>query len=219
MSDLNKVSIKELREEIRRLDEQISGAQNIQKVLEEEKKPLYVYYQWTAPERIYTPRDRRWYIIISSIAMFVIVMALLTNNFGLVFAVIALILLVYALHSVPPVEVTHELTNKGLSTFSRLIRWKEIDSFWVSKRSNHTLINFAINENNVDGGEKLIILLGNGDLDKIVQYMSQFIDYLPSDSARNGILSSITEGEIVPLSDFLIKEKTKDNPKKKDQEE
>lgn len=203
MSDSTKVSIKELREEIRKLDAQISGAQNLQKVLEEEKKPLYVYYSWKSPERIFAPKDRRWYIIVSSISMFVIVLALLTNNFGLVFAVIALILLVYSLHSVPPAEVSHELTNKGLNTFSRLIKWRDISSFWASRRSGHTLLNLSIKEENIESSERLIILLGDGDLQRIVRYMTQFVDYLPSEASQNGLLSSLVEGEIVQLSEFL----------------
>ncbi|MCA9383124.1 hypothetical protein KC909_02045 [Candidatus Dojkabacteria bacterium] len=206
---------KNIDKEIARLDQQIADAKQFRAIIQEEQKPIYSVYKWIAPERVFETRDRTWYVIVASIAMAVIIYSALTGNYLLIIAVIALILLLYALNSIPPEKVTHEITNKGLNVFERLILWKDITSFWVTRRNTHVLINFEVKEGkDVD---RIILLEGEGDAKKIVSYIVQHVDYLSQAEIGMNIIGSILEGKYVPLirfleSDDIVTKDPKDSP-------
>lgn len=196
-------SIKELREEMEALDSQIESSKTIQKILEEERKPIYSVYKWIAPERVFEQKDKKWYLAVSSISVFIIVLSLLTDNYGLVVAVVALIILLYALNSVKPGTLQHELTNKGVSINSVLYSWKKIDRFWISKRGSHRFLNLIIEGKN-EVEDQIISYLGEeADVRKIVSYTSQFVDYIAETDISTNFLSERLFGVVEPLSRFI----------------
>lgn len=202
MPDNKDIDLKTAREELESLDSQISRAKSLRKALEEERKPIYSVYQWESPERAFEPKDKKWYLIVSSVSMFIIVLSLLTENYGLVIAIVALIILLYALNSVPPQNVKHEITNKGISINSVLYTWKKVSKFWISTRGKNVYLHTLLEDKN-DQEEQLIVYLGNADTKKIVSYLSQYIEYIPETEINNNFLSTRLFGEIQPLSKFI----------------
>ncbi len=185
------------------LDSQIESSKAIRKILEEENKPIYSVYKWEAPERVFEPKDKKWYLMVSSVSLFIIVLSLLTDNYGLIVAVVALIILLYALNSVAPGNLTHELTNKGISINSILYPWKNIDHFWISRRGEHRFLNLVVEPK--EGVEDQIIsyLGGNSDIKKIVSYTSQFVDYIAETEISKSFISERLFGVVEPLSKFI----------------
>ncbi len=202
MSEEKDRSIKSAREELDALDTQILKAKALREALEEERKPIFSVYKWVSPERVFEPKDKKWYLIVSSISMFIIVLSLLTENYGLVVAIVALIVLLYALNSVPAQNVNHEITNKGISLNSVLYTWKKISKFWISTRGEHTYLNTIIEEKE-NQEEQLITYLGNADVKKIVSYLSQYVDYITETETNNNFINSRLFGNIEPLSKFI----------------
>lgn len=195
-------SLNSLREELSKLDTQIEMAKNLQDALGEERRPIYSVYKWEAPERVFEVKDKKWYLIISSVSMFLIILGLLTENYGFVAAIIALVILLYALNNVPPTKVTHEITNKGISIYSKLHVWKDIEKFWISKRGDNSFLNLEIRVKK-DDMEQAIVFIGDGDTKAIVSYMSQFVDYVSQREVNNSYINRLIFGEIQPLSSFL----------------
>lgn len=184
------------------LDSQIESAELYRKMLEEERKPIYSVYKWEAPERVFEQKDKKWYLIVSSVSVFIIVLSLLTGNYGLVIAIVALIILLYALNSVPPQKLNHELTNKGVSINSVLYPWKKIDHFWIGKRGEHLFLNIIF-EVKSDNRDQVISYLGSADVKKIVAYMTQFVDYVAETDTTNNFISRKLFGTVEPLSAFI----------------
>lgn len=195
-------SLNSLREELSMLDTQIEMAKNLQDALGEERRPIYSVYKWEAPERVFEVKDKKWYLIISSVSMFLIILGLLTENYGFVAAIISLVILLYALNNVPPTKVTHEITNKGISIYSKLHVWKDIEKFWISKRGDNSFLNLEIRVKK-DDMEQAIVFIGDGDTKTIVSYMSQFVDYVSQREVNNSYINRVIFGEIQPLSSFL----------------
>jgi hypothetical protein len=202
MLENNNSSIKSAREELESLDAQISKAKALREAIEEERKPIYSVYKWISPERVFEPKDKKWYLIISSISMFIIVLSLLTENYGLVVAIVSLIVLLYALNSVPARDVSHEITNKGVSLNSVLYTWKKISKFWISTRGDHKFLNTVIEEKE-NQEEQLITYLGNADVKKIVSFLSQYVDYISETETNNNFISNRLFGKTEPLSKFI----------------
>lgn len=196
-------SIKALREEMAVLDSQIESSKALRKILEEERKPIHSVYKWEAPERVFEQKDKKWYLMVSSFSLFIIVLSLLTENFGLIIAVIALIILLYALNSVVPGTLKHELTNKGISINSVLYPWKKVDQFWISKRGEHRFLNLTI-DSTEGSDDQIISYLGKeSDVKKIVSYTSQFVDYIAETDTNNNFLSKRLFGVVEPFSSFI----------------
>lgn len=195
-------SVKALREEMESLDSQILRTKEIRKAIEEERKPIYSVYKWESPERVFEPKDKKWYLIVSSVSMFVIVFSLLTENYGLVVAIVALIVLLYALNSVPPQKTINEITNKGVSLNSVLYTWKKITKFWISSRGKNKFLNTEVLGKN-DEEDQVIIYLGDADTKKIVDLLTQYVDYIPESEINNNFLNKRLFGSVEPLSKFL----------------
>lgn len=207
--------------EISELDQKIAQAEKVREIIIDEKAPIRSIYKWQAPERIYEPKNREWYVGVAAIAMIVIVYAALTNNFGLIFAIIALMLFIYAVNTIPPKQVMHEITNKGIKTHGSLYTWKNIDVFWVSHRGNHVVINFEVRVSRNDlYTQRLIALKGSGNTKTIVQELVKHVDYLTSKEAPTNPVAKFMEGKYQPLITFIDdevdpKQKKTKQPKKK----
>jgi len=202
MSEEKDSTLKSAREELQALDSQIYRAKAMREALEEERKPIYSVYKWESPERVFDTKDKKWYLIVSSVSMFIIVLSLLTENYGLVIAIISLIVLLYALNSVPPQNVKHEITNKGISINSVLSTWKKITKFWISSRGEHLFLNITI-EDKYGQEDQVISYLGNADVKKIVSYLSQYVDYVTENEINNNFIFAKLFGKVEPLSRFI----------------
>lgn len=199
----------EVQQELSKLDRQIASAKKMQEILLEENKAIYSVYSWEAPDRVHDPKERSWYIAVATIAMVVIVYSALVFNGLLIITVIVLLLLLYAVNTVPPKILTHEITNKGMSLFNRLYKWSEIKAFWISKRGNHKLISLEIQLSRESSSHTLILLQGKSDLNKVVSYLVDHVDYLGENESVTNFLSRFLEGEYVPLINFLDEDFTK----------
>lgn len=190
--------------EVKQLDEQIEKARKERDKMLAEQNAIQSVYSWEAPERVFEPKERNWYVSVAAIAMLVIVYGALTNNIGLIFVVITFIMVTYALNTIPPKNVKHEVMNKGLYVFNFLYTWRNIQYFWITKRGNSLLINLEVKERDIDKEfHRIIILSGKADLKKVVSFLVQYIDYLGPREASSGLLTNITEGEYIPLVNFV----------------
>lgn len=197
--DTDKKSLKSMRKEFEKLDSQVESASAFRKIMEEERKPIHTVYKWEAPERVFEQKDKKWYLVISSVSVFIVILSLLTGNYLLVVAIVALIVLLYALNNVKPANLIHELTNKGVYINTELYTWKKINYFWISRKGKHFFLNLNFQtKRNED--EQIISFLGQADTKKIVDYMSQFIDYI--EETDTNYISRKLFGVIEPLSTF-----------------
>ncbi|MFQ5492885.1 MAG: hypothetical protein ACE5DX_01870 [Candidatus Dojkabacteria bacterium] len=212
---------KQNEKEMAKLDREIRLAKEQREILLEEAESLKSIYKWSAPERIHEPKDRNWYVMVAGVALVIIVYAALTNNFGLIIAVIAVIFFIYALNTIPAKTVQHEVTNKGLKSHGQLFTWRTIDSFFVVRRGRHLLMNFEVRPKPTSlTTERVVVLKGEADLKKVVTYLVQHIDYLSSTEVGNNIFFRVTQGEYQPLIQFLLDSSVKtkdpkDSPKHK----
>lgn len=208
----------EIRSEIAQLDAQIASSKQYQAKIQQEREPLHTIYKWSAPERVFEIKDRRWYVTVAAISMIIIVYSALTGNYLLIFTVIALILLVYAINSIPPKDVTHEITNKGVHIFESLILWSQIDAFWLTKRGDNLMLHLEVLDKGSSFVRRVIILVGNGNAKKIITYLVQHIDYLSPEEIGLNIVSKYLEGTYQPLMKYLetedvVTKDPKDSPK------
>lgn len=195
-----KVDLDEIKSQIDLLEAKLRAAETETNSRLEDAAPIRTIYKWQAPERIFEPKNRSWYVTVAFFVILIVAYSALTANYLLILALIVLLILLYALNTFPPKMIEHEITNKGIKTLDRIYTWNRIESFWVSKRSNQYLLNINLFEGSV---KRMILLIGDADAGKIVQELVKRVDYINPGGTRQDILSKLTEGRHVPLTEFL----------------
>lgn len=101
-------------------------------------------FSWEAPMRPFQKKSRDFWSTVLSILFLVCLILFFTGEWFLIFALLALTFLYYALTSTPAKKVSYKITSKGV-WFSpeERIDWQLLDRFWFSERWGHQLINFG----------------------------------------------------------------------------
>ena len=198
MTDKLEIKSKEILEEEEKIQKNMS-----QRLLKA-KQPIETVFTWKAPERFFEKKETRWFVIVSAIALFVIVMAAMTNNFVLIFAIICLVLVIYSLYTIPPKIIEHQITNKGIYTLNTLYPWSNMAYFWISQRGGQFIINVQYRKRATDFNyQRMFLLIPQKDYKAVALYMSDYTDYLGPEEISRGILSTFAEGKYISLKDIL----------------
>lgn len=96
--------------------------------------------EWSSPARPYKERTREFYTTILSIAFLLGVILLLLKEFLLIGVIMAFAFLSYVLATHKPENVTHQITENGIVTDSKLYKWEELTQYWLTKQWDQEVI-------------------------------------------------------------------------------
>lgn len=124
-----------------------------------------VVLEWKAPNRPYKKRDRRYYMTVGTIVFLICLILFFAGQFLPIAVVISVAFLSYVLSAVPPVIVTHQLTNFGLRVDNELYYWVEMNRFWLTKKYGQPVLNLEIDR----FPWRLHVMLGDMPEDKMAE--------------------------------------------------
>jgi len=93
-----------------------------------------ILISWKSPSHPFKKRSRTFYQTVAAITFLLIVIVFFLNEFLLIGVILSVAFVVYALSSVPPVEVEHKITPLGFDNAGRFFRWIELVSFWFEEK-------------------------------------------------------------------------------------
>lgn len=93
-----------------------------------------VLLSWKSPSHPFKKRDKIFYQTVAAITFLLVVIVFFLHEFILIGVILSLAFVVYALSSVPPIEVTHKITPLGFENAGRLFRWVELGAFWFDEK-------------------------------------------------------------------------------------
>jgi hypothetical protein len=180
--------------------------ENITGVVDAEK-PKKVKYKvlrkWEAPMRIHHKHHRQDYLMVIFIGLPLITFFVIVGQYMLIAVTVALIFLTFVLWNTKPGEVTHKITTLGVYSIDKLYKWKELESYWISKVQNVYLLNI---ETNLRFPGRLVILLGNkNDATEIHNTLQDYLDYEIIDN--QGLLNKKLDGLYIPLQEEPVEDK------------
>ncbi len=193
-------SLSKLRGEIDQMEKEINNAKRQELILSEERSEMKLLYKWNAPERPFNPKGRNWYISVFGISIVIIILAILTQTYLLILAVLAVLLVIYAQNTVVPPTFEIQISNKGVKVGNELYLWRKIPQFWITQRGEDMFINFTVAGEN---SPRLTILSGDGDINIIAKELVRFIDYLSPDEVGGDLLFRMVEGNPKNINDFF----------------
>lgn len=89
---------------------------------------------WKGPSYPFKKRDRIFYQTVAALTILLIVIVFFLHEFLLIGVILSVAFVVYAISSVPPVDVEHKITPLGFENAGRLFHWAELYSFWFEDK-------------------------------------------------------------------------------------
>ena len=96
--------------------------------------------KWSAPSRIYTKLNPRFYSTIGVVVLAVCLLLFVAGQFALIAAVLAVLFATYVLTNVPPEKIHNEITSKGVSFAGKIYLWDELRSFGFKHKAGYTML-------------------------------------------------------------------------------
>lgn len=139
-----------------------------------QQEPLKVLFTWTAPERVFKKRDPEFFRTIFTLLILIVIILLFAQMFILVLAIIATAFLAYALNTVPPQEVQHQITTQGIIIAGYTYEWKVMRGFFFTSKDDYVILNIDL-LNKFPG--RLLLIIQAKDKELITQILSHYISF------------------------------------------
>lgn len=127
---------------------------------------------WRSPARPWKPRGRSFYVGAFVITALVSALLFLFSEYVLIFTAWALTFAAVVLASIRPTDVTHRISNQGITIGERTFLWQEMYDFYFKRQFGEEVLH--VRTQTLFPGE-LIITLGslskNHVMDTIVHYL------------------------------------------------
>lgn len=127
---------------------------------------------WKSPLRVFKKRDREFWTTVLSIVFLLGIILLFIKEWLLIAVMISLVFLYYVLSTVPPEEVEHQVTNRGVRFAGKDYSWEELGGFWFSEKWGRKIVN--IQTKNYFPG-RLQILLGELEEKKVKEILGKYL--------------------------------------------
>ncbi len=154
-------------------------------------------YKWSAPVRFKIPFDARTYYIALALSLVFIVYLAILGNYGLMAALVALLFFIYIVGTVPPFNVDHKITSRGIESLDKLYEWYMLDNFWFTKKDNEYLM---VVESKLRLPSRILLLLTKEELKVIFVLLQDKLLY--KDIRSQGWIEKKTYGEYIRLEDI-----------------
>ncbi|OGG17138.1 hypothetical protein A3D78_03660 [Candidatus Gottesmanbacteria bacterium RIFCSPHIGHO2_02_FULL_39_14] len=109
-------------------------AAEVKKFLEEKPDLNQIFLEWKSPSHPYKKRSKLFYQTVAAFTFLLIVIVFFLHEFLLIGVILSVVFVVYAIYSVPPIEIKHKITPLGLDNAGRLFHWQELSAFWFEEK-------------------------------------------------------------------------------------
>jgi len=97
---------------------------------------------WKAPTRPFKKRNREYFSTIAAIVFLLIVILFFIKEWLLIGVIISFMFVSYVLATVPPEEIVHKITSRGVVTGGKTYKWEWLQRFWLTKKWDYNILNF-----------------------------------------------------------------------------
>lgn len=131
-------------------------------------------FTWTAPGRPFRKRGKEYYMSSLLIMLFVLIILFLFSQYTLMFLVVSLVFVAFALASVPPHNFKYKISTEGITVEDHFFLWQELYDFYFKKRDGVNVLH--IRSTSFVPGE-LTLTLGEADKENIKRALLPYLPY------------------------------------------
>lgn len=141
---------------------------------EEELKTLL---EWQAPSRPFKKRDRDYFTTIGAMVFLIVVILFFMKEWLFICAILSLTFLVYVLNTIPPEEVGHKITNKGVESAGHIYAFSDLREFWFTQKFNHPML---VIQTKLRFPGRVLMLLNNTEEKRVKEILSTYLPFKAS---------------------------------------
>jgi len=153
-----------------------------------------VLMQWKEMDRPNKEWSKDFYSTVIVLAFLISVILFLIDGFMPVFAVWAVVFVMWAINKTPAQETTYAITESGLREGQSTIRYQEIRNYWIEERWGNQLLRVAT----FRPPWQSVFVIQKGDEQKIRQILDNYVVYdVPKPGWGDRVLKWL--GDKIPL--------------------
>ncbi|OGE28312.1 hypothetical protein A2867_04845 [Candidatus Daviesbacteria bacterium RIFCSPHIGHO2_01_FULL_40_11] len=139
-----------------------------------EAEEIKTLMSWQAPARPFRKKDRSYYTTIAILAILLIMIAFLAQEFLLIGVILSFTFVAYVLAFVPPKEITYTISTQGITVGEDFYFWHFLDSFWFKEKDGskvlyiQTMLRFPV---------QLMLVLREEDEEKVKKIVARFLPF------------------------------------------
>ena len=106
--------------------------------------PEKVVFSWTAASRPFKQRTRKFYSTMITIVLLLSLILFFAGQVLPIAVILAAAFLTYVLSTIPPTQVTNQITTYGIRQDKTLYYWEEMGRFWFDKKFGQPILHIEI---------------------------------------------------------------------------
>jgi hypothetical protein len=162
---------------------------------------LQVLFRWAAPERIWEPKTRLWYVSYGALISVLILVAIKLGYPILVIGLIAFLFLWFVQGTIEPLVLQHQVTTTGIISGGALYDFTNLNAFWMAER--HGFLMLYLDFDKSQRAPRATILADLRDADRIFDLMIDKVKYANEDEAGYNIFAQWIYGKYIPITKFI----------------
>ncbi len=128
-------------------------------------------FEWRADSRPFKKHKRNFYTTGTVIVVLISLILFFSGQFLPIAVVIAVTFLAYVLTSIPPQEITYQVTTFGVRIEDKLYEWDLMNRFWFTEKYSQELVHVEV----AQFPERLTLVLGATSKDIIAALFSEVL--------------------------------------------
>jgi len=138
-------------------------------------RTLKTLLEWKSPARPFKKRSKEFFSTVLTIAALIVIILVFLKEWFAILAVAAFVFLVFVTGKIPPEEVEHKITTRGIVTGGKEFRWEQLGRFWFEEKYGQKILlveNFTF-------PSVLMMVVGPVEEKKLKEIL---LDYLPQET-------------------------------------
>jgi len=127
---------------------------------------------WKAPARPFKKRSKEFFSTVAAIVFLLVVILFFIKEWLLIGVIIAFMFVSYVLATVPPEEIEHKITTRGVKTGEKFYKWQFFTRFWFSQKWGSEILHV---ETALVFPRQLQLLLKDKKQDEVKKVMEKYL--------------------------------------------
>jgi hypothetical protein len=156
-------------------------------------RTLKTLLEWKAPARPFKKRSKEFFSTVLTIAALIVIILVFLKEWFAILAVAAFVFLVFVTGKIPPEEVEHKITTRGIVTGGKEFRWEQLGRFWFEERYGQKILCVE----NFTAPQVLMMVVGPVEEKKLKEIL---LDYLPQETPPQTWLDKASQWLSIKIS-------------------
>ncbi|MDO8577249.1 MAG: hypothetical protein Q7R82_02830 [Candidatus Daviesbacteria bacterium] len=130
---------------------------------------------WEAPARPFRKKDRSYYTTIAILAVLLMLIAFLAQEFLLIGVILSFAFVTYVLAFITPHKINYKISTQGITVGEDFYFWHILDAFWFKQKDGSKVLHI---QTRLNFPSQLMLVLGDQDEEKIKKLVARFLPFV-----------------------------------------